>query len=427
MAAVPKTRTLLLVLLGCAAGSALLYVSFGTLSAFLASDDFGWLGNARVVTWNQWFIVPGRTHFYRPVVEMWFAALTPVCDYNPRCYHAFSIGVHAANTALFCALVTRVGGSVKYGAAAAAIFAALPGYAEAVVWVSASTILLAAFFWLSAAHVSLSAAQRSSVLLWMTAAVLAGLAMFSHESAASLFLVLPVLLVPGRSVDLQRSFGLRALVPFAIVVGAFALSVVVVDRRNYVFTEGHYRAGLHMVRHALDYVAALYVGPHRPGNHAIVVALLIVVMFVGGRLARIAGWWMLVTLVPYVAFTWGNVSRYLYLPAMGFSFLVAAVVFSIAERLARTEQRPRWVHAATTAVVLAFVVRFAVFTRTAIHERADWMEAYRRYSDSLAGITSTGGAIVVPAPTDPRVEPNYVDAVVRWTLREPLADVIVRR
>src|SRR5437899_2636788 len=64
-----------------------LYIQAGTLSAYLARDDFQWLNDARDLGIARSFIATGRAHFYRPVVELWWDATVRACDGSTACYH----------------------------------------------------------------------------------------------------------------------------------------------------------------------------------------------------------------------------------------------------------------------------------------------------------------------------------------------------
>ncbi len=44
------------------------------LSAYLVSDDFQWIEGAVVFSPARLFEVGSRTHFYRPTIELYFAA-----------------------------------------------------------------------------------------------------------------------------------------------------------------------------------------------------------------------------------------------------------------------------------------------------------------------------------------------------------------
>ena len=86
----------------------ILYVTYGTLGAYLARDDFQWLNDARDLGVMRSFIVTGRAHFYRPVVELWWDATFRVCGTSPVCYHSFELLLHVINSVLVLHLTARV-------------------------------------------------------------------------------------------------------------------------------------------------------------------------------------------------------------------------------------------------------------------------------------------------------------------------------
>jgi hypothetical protein len=75
----------------------ILYIASGAAGAYLANDDFNWLTDARTRDLSQLFNVAGRTHFYRPVVELWFAIFVRVCGDWSSCYHVLNLVVRGAH------------------------------------------------------------------------------------------------------------------------------------------------------------------------------------------------------------------------------------------------------------------------------------------------------------------------------------------
>ena len=121
----------------------------------------------------------------------------------------------------------------------------------------------------------------------------------------------------------------RRYVPYAIMVAAYLAADLSINARNYVVTEGHYGIGFHVVTHALDYIVALYVGRRDIVNYVLSVTVLAVLFRFGSRRVIFAAAWLLIALAPFALFKWDNTSRYLYLPAMGFSMLIAEGVMTI--------------------------------------------------------------------------------------------------
>lgn len=87
---------------------------------------------------------------------------------------------------------------------------------------------------------------------------------------------------------------------------------------------------------------------------------------------------MLITMLPFVWFTLGNVSRYAYLPSIGFSIAAGAVLVAAVDALGRSFQRRRMIAAGVFVLMVAFVgVRFSRFTIASVRSQVRWMEEWR--------------------------------------------------
>ena len=71
-------------------------------SAYFFEDDFQWLAGALTYAPSSLVDVfgSGRSHFYRPVVELYFWIATPLFGGSPRLFHLASVVLHAANGVL---------------------------------------------------------------------------------------------------------------------------------------------------------------------------------------------------------------------------------------------------------------------------------------------------------------------------------------
>ncbi len=402
-----------------AAVSAILYLTAGASSAFLAADDFQWLLGAETFEWSA--LTPaGRQHFYRPTTMLWFAGTNTVCGIEAGCYHVFSVALHAVNVLLVFVVVRILSERDGIASAAALCFGVNPAFVQAVAWVSAATGLLAATGMLAATLFQMASWRRTSGRPWSQAgAVIAfALAVFAHEAAA----VWPVL-----SFAVHRLRGpktARAWWPMgagiAAVLAVFAVTTVTANRDNYVFRDGIYAAGAHMFRNALDYLVPLWVGPHE--GWAYVLTVLLLAAFLTTPLSRFGLVWILTTLVPYLGFTWANAGRYTYLPAIGFGIAVSGLLLWAGQPGAG-----RRVRTAAWIVAGLIIVRSGAFTLRGA--RGDFLafEPARAYFAALdrARIVPADGVIRVPAPTDPRIEPQYVAVMVQWRFRDPALRVIV--
>ena len=416
--------------------SAAVYLAAGLAQAYLVADDFQWLVGADTFDWGT-LVHVDRNHFYRPTTILWFRGAAGVCGETAGCYHALNIGLHAANVALVYVLVRLLATRASIvlnrarwretAFAAALLFGLQPAFVQAVSWVSAVTGLLAAAGVLVALVCQVRAWQTPGrAWLFSYGAVVAfAFAVFAHEAAATLPAVSLLMawvfapsmtpapgpstaLGPGPSTALgpgaatgSRSRARVMYAGFAIVLMAFALSAVLANRENYVFREGHYAVGLHMIRNAFDYLVSLWVGPHTVWAYVLTGVGLALLARVH-PLSRFGVLWTLVTLVPYVGFTWGNVGRYSYLPAIGFAIALAGVLAWLAEAPGR--RRP-WL---PIIIMLAVMVRFAGFTLKSARGDAAMADPVREYVTHIRtlGATPVNGVIEVPAPVSPHVDPQ---------------------
>jgi hypothetical protein len=74
------------------------------------------------------------------------------------------------------------------------------------------------------------------------------------------------------------------------------------------------------------------------------------------------------------------------------------------------------------------VVRFAVFTYRGAAGDVAGFEAPRTYLRALedARIQPKDGVVTVPAPADPGLDRQHLDAMLRWIYRQPHLTVVVR-
>jgi hypothetical protein len=143
---------------------------------------------------------------------------------------------------------------------------------------------------------------------------------------------------------------------------------------------------------------------------------------------RFAALWMLVTLVPYLGFTWENVSRYHYVPAVGFAWAVAAALTSGFDWLAARFSRYRLgVRVAYVIVAIFITLRFARFCVPAVRSQVEWLDEWRTYADRVVADNPhpVGNTIQLGPPPDP-IERPFLGAMVRWLYRDPAMITIVR-
>lgn len=219
---------------------------------------------------------------------------------------------------------------------------------------------------------------------------------------------------------------LRDYLPFLLVTAAYLAADLWINSRSYLLAEGHYRFGPHAARNMLDYLASLYVGRRNPasfmGTTLVVTALLVL----GTPRVRFATAWMLLALLPFVFFTWTNTSRYQYLPAMGFSLLLAEGVEWLDRALSRRLRR-EWRMAVVVLLVAAVTVRFMLFASKAVGDFAERTEVYREVGQTIRSQYREGsgcGEVRVDPAVVSRLGPAYVVALARWVCRDPAVRIV---
>jgi hypothetical protein len=412
------------------AGLAGLSISAGLTDAYVAADDFQWLAGGHTFGWSRVLQLTGRDHFYRPGADLWFATTTSACGFRLGCHHSALLLVHLLNVSLVYVLCSWLSRDMRFAFLATLLFAVQPAHTHAIVWLSAITIVLASFGYLSAL-VTLVASWRSDPRhrpgLELLAVGFFLLAVFSHEAA----ITLPVL-----ALIMSRSFGPRdaagrpiPLVGTAVVVAMFVATTLIANRANQVFTSSGYALGSHSVRHALDYIVSLYVGPSWWLPHVVIVIVLVVMLRLS-TLTRFGVLWLLISMIPYLPFTSGNASRYAYLPAIGFSLAVAGAVTLAADTLQPSRRIPRAVSAAVyTLAMLFFVVRFAPFAFASVRSHVRAMEEWRSAAATILQAVESDGRVIAIGPVAPQsgaaVERMYVEPLVRWELRDYTSRVTI--
>ena len=393
---------------------AVVIVYHNALWASFFDDDYQWL----VGSWSfhpaQLVAFSSMTHFYRPVIDVYFAVMTPIVRGSPVLFHEASIVLHAVNVLVVFALARRIGGDV-FGWVAALFFAVQPSDIDAIAWVGALAEAVGALF----GCVSLLWFLRwrdDGEPRWRTASVVAfTLALLTHESSV---MFLPVLLLADWLLVGRREF-VRPFVPYLVVTGCYLAVDIWINSRNYLVSQGHYTVGFHIVTNALNYIDALYVGRRDWLNYAVIAIGVVMLLVRGNSRVRFATCWMLLALAPFLSFNWGNTSRYLYQPAIGFSLLLAEAVMAFDRLLARrvtTMTRAL----AVSALAAAIAIRFAVFAAANVRDFADRSQVYSEYLGrfrALHGTVPSNTTVVADPPTT--LPYQFINAAVQWDYRDP--------
>ena len=352
--------------------------------------------------------VGNRTHFYRPVVEIYFGAASAIAQCNAAVFHSLSLLLHALNAALAGWLVQRL--TIRPGLAVltALLFAFQSASSEAVSWVSAVTALLCATFSLGTLLADSARWTTRSVRLDGLSTLLFTGAVASHEAAVVLLPVavaLRYLTIGG----VKPGWG-RDYLPWAAVLLVSVVLTTWINSRNYVVTDGLYRLGGHIFRNLIDGVIALYVG-RRAGFEYVAVPIGLGLLLWKGTPA-VRGWtlWMLLALLPSLPFAGGLSARYLYIAAIPFAAMVAAAIIALASRAPTGLGR----QALVVALSLFAIGRSASFSRENAEAFAGGMAPYAR----LAGLVRERGG------KSPLIIEHHEIGPVDTQYLEPLAQVV---
>lgn len=366
----------------------------------------------KIFTTTVWSYVgpQGATNYFRPVMTIGYLFCHKLFGAAPWGFHLANILLHAAVVAAVFVLSCRVLNDRLVAFLAAAFFALHPIHSEAVAWVAAVTELEMAFFFLLTFGLFLAlprpAGGRSR---WVGLAMLGSFiaALLSKEQA----LMLPVLATvyehlyrQGRaetslSEKLAR-YGFLWLLAGAYAVlrraylGGFAPVVQHPEMtRSATFLSAIALAGEYLWKllwpaHLnLFYPFQESVSPLAPGVVAGVAALLISAaafawLWKNARQASLALVWILVLLLPvlnarYLAAN-AFAERYLYLPSVGFCWLLAWAWARLWQNASR--RKPLWQGGLAAALVLVC----GLWTWRIVTRNRDWHDDIVLYRKTLA-------------------------------------------
>jgi len=357
----------------------------------LFADDYQWLVAAQQFDRNELFSVAARNHFFRPGMDAYFAGAFAVCDRSASCYHWLNIALHALASVAVAGAAAAIARRGWIGIVSGLLFALQSGPTEAVVWVSAATELLATLFFVLAVWLF----HRHS---WIGLPAFI-LSLVSHESGV---MVVPVLALLVR-IERRRW---RDLAPYLAVLALYAPIAIAVSARNYVVGEGQYGAGAHVLSNIAQALGAFAAtGASLAGMIATGIVVVWAIVFGSPRL-RFYAFWMVLALLPFAGFREGFASRYMYLGAVGFSCLVAELLWSA---------REKWGLTPFFILCTLLVARSAAFASKNVRP---WQDAARPYAEYERMMRSShpapppGATIDVPRPRD--FQPHYVPALLQW-------------
>ena len=398
-----------------------------TASYGLFSDDFNWLVDAQLFDASTLFDLSYRTHFFRPVVQVYFPAALTVCGRSAECYHWLNIALHAGTSLLVGALAGSISKTRAVGVLAGVLFAVMPGSTEAVAWVAAVPEVLAAMLFVLTVWLFRRAVASPQRWLYGAATLAFVFCLLTHESGVTLLpvLMLSLWLFPPDGVRHPIAKTVWMFAPLALVLTAYLVIAYIINSRNYLVVEGQYGFGAHLMSNALKALATLAVTRHDTAWLIAFGAVALWAVLAAPPRIRFYALWTFITLAPVVGFRGGLASRYLYLPAVGFAAMTAEALWWARESLRRW---PRAGMAIWWVVAIALTVRFANF---AVKNAGVWRSASVPFSAYAARVRqlypapARGATLEVPTPPE-EVLPQYLPSLLQWEYGDPTLKPVVR-
>lgn len=310
------------------------------------SDDFVLITEAQLNHFDlSLFKVDPIWWFYRPLGKLAWLCMYRLWGLHSGPYHAVSLALHWLNAALVLALARQLVDRPRIALGASLLFALLPFHAEAVVWLASLYDLLATAGYLAALLCLLWFWRRPRIWLYLLSLLAYQLSLWSKELAFTLPLMIVVLWLLWRERPCARTLAIT-LSAYLLLLGINLLQRVLV----WGAIGGYASARLDYSSFAWDHLAgtlALMLGPlHRMILPASVVQLwmigssaLVVAGLMAGlnqRTLLLVFAWLGLTLLPVL-----NImppgpdlqnTRQLYLPGVGWSIGLAALLDAIVER-----------------------------------------------------------------------------------------------
>ena len=407
-----------------AIAGAVIAIYHPSLSAYFFEDDFEWL----VSRWNfhPSDLLTLRER-YKPVFELYFWVGSLLTDSSPVAFHAASIAVHIVNGWLILALAGRLGMRPVFAFLTAMLFVVQPSYVAAVAWVGALAEALVVLFGCLGA-LALLRFRRTGGASWLAASVAAfTVALFTHESAV---VFLPIIFLVDRVAhpgpwdwrQLARTYS-----PFVAVTAGFLILTFAINPAEYRTSEISYTFGPHIVRHVFEYIASIYVGERTLFWHLVVAAVLALILVKGTPRARLGIAWMILGILPFAPFDVANISRYAYVPAIGFALLLGEGLAALYDALVPRGLTTARVVVAVLALFLGF--RFTHFAREGVQDSWDVAERYRQF---LAEVRRdhpqmTDHTVIYISPElDKKMARRFVQAAVQFHFRNQTLRVEIR-
>jgi protein O-mannosyl-transferase len=339
-------------------------------------------------------------NYYRPLINFSFLVCYQLFGLSPYGFHLISILLNCVVVWLVFVVSAELFSSERCGLIAAAIFALHPIHTEAVDWIDGVSDLYLAVFYLPAFWLFLRQEHdQGRRAFWVRTAMLAGfaLALFSKETA----MTFPVLVTAYEHLwrsDRHATNWTQKLSRYGWfwVTQFVYLAVRIVSVRRLVparlHTDISSRELLFSVLAVIGQYAEMLVRPwplvafypfRKSASFADPHVLLglaalagvcaaFVLLWKRARLYAFAVFWMCLTIAPAlnVRYMGANVfaERYVYLPSVGFSWLLAGAIWWCWRKAHASTRQLRWV-LAVSAVIAALLAGRAIVARN-----RDWKD-----------------------------------------------------
>jgi len=366
-----------------------------TIHFSFLSDDFIIVKHAR--SWHglrDAFTVVGADRFFRPLTFAYLAWVATWAGFDPALWRAIELGLHAANSCLLFILARTLGLPRFAACFAAALFALHASQPETVVWIAGRADLLATFFVLLGLIFFIRSwddSWRTRLFFRLASFAAMCLAFLCKESSYTFPLLVGLWLAVNGGLKDRR--GWFALAPF------FAAAACLLAWRLILFggIGGYVDAAGRSQALTVGFVPVLKVFGLRlwavlffPINWSIPpgAVLVIVTTFYLAALCWLSsapvrrrdllltlGWLLALALPPVQQLLIGadlQKARYLYLPSIGFSLLLAVTV-------TRLNATPRW--AVSTAVLMFHAAAL-------VHNLSAWEYASEKAKSACAAATA---------------------------------------
>lgn len=379
-------RTTLMAVLLAAAACA---VYAGALDTGFFSDDYQWLGRMNATLDQPSYVFTVFFRDFNPLLHASFVVDWIVAGGSAWFWHADSMALHGIATVLLFVLCLRLGATRTVALGASALWALNVRLSEAVLWPAARGHQIAAVASLAALVWILGHKRRSVWPAWCFLA--AGL--MAKETTFFAMAALPVFLPDWRK---ER----RLLCGIAVLGAGFVLLNVLI--KGDLHTSGA-SLGTLAVKAPFILLRPLGLGDaygfDLPSLALVTLLYLAAALWLrrGIGLAGLA--WVLACSAPIVALDKLS-SRYLYLPAIGYSVVFCALCAAIAPAL-RSPALRRWVALATGACIALILLANGLRIQREIGDYRLLAEPYaalvRRFAPVLAGIAAGETFLVVDA------------------------------